>query len=58
MYDDLVPLLAIRWCMNEQKDFCADKFETVMFHLGHRPDLTDFSPEDGTLTPCKGGYIP
>ena len=28
-----------------------------MFHLGRRPNLTDFSPEDGTLTPCKGGYI-
>ena len=56
MYDDLVPLLGIWWCicvLNEQKDFCAAKFETVMFHLGRRPDLTDFSPEDRTLTPCK-----
>ena len=59
-YDDLVPLLGKWWyirVLNEQKDFCAAKLETVLFHLGRRPDLTEFCPEDGTLTSCKGGYI-
>ena len=40
------------------KRTCAAKLETVVFHLGRRPDLTEFSPEDGPLIPCKGGYIP
>ena len=59
-YSDLVPLLGKWWYIrifNEQQDFCAAKLETVLFHLSHRAVLKEFSPDDGTLTPLKGGSV-